>query len=187
MNNFLLAVPALATAGTIALIALMPIEGGPALMFALPIAAALGFAVARIKEDEHFLVRLFVSAIMVRIFLGSVIYYFHQQEFFGADANTYDIFGNALMKVWNGDLSYQYYVDLFTRDGSGSGWGMLYVVAVIYKIIGRNMLATQYVNSVLGGLTAPIAYFMAMGGFPNKKGGRSAALLTPFLPSLGFC
>src|SRR5256714_12708879 len=184
MNSFLLAITALATAGTIALIALMPIEGGPALMFALPIAAALGFAVARIKEDEHFLVRLFVSAIMVRIFLGSVIYYFHQQEFFGAEANTYDIFGNALMKVWSGDLSYQYYVDLFTRDGSGSGWGMLYVVAVIYKLIGRNMLATQYVNSVLGAVTAPIAYLMAMEIFPNKKVGRAAALLAAFYPSL---
>src|SRR2546423_8686542 len=184
MNSFLLAITALATAGTIALIALMPIEGGPALMFALPIAAALGFAVARIKEDEHFLVRLFVSAIMVRIFLGSVIYYFHQQEFFGADANTYDIFGNALMKVWSGDLSYQYYVDLFTRDGSGSGWGMLYVVAAIYKIIGRNMLATQYVNSVLGAVTAPIAYLMAMEIFPNKKVGRTAALLAALYPSL---
>ena len=184
MNSFLLAVTALATAGTIAIIALMPIDGGPALMLALPVAAAFGFAVGRIKEDEKFLVRLFISAIMVRIFLGSVIYYFHQQEFFGGDANTYDIFGNALMKVWNGDLSYQYYVDLFSRDGAGSGWGMLYVVAVIYKIVGRNMLATQYINSVIGAVTAPIAYLMAMEIFPNKKVARAAALLTAFYPSL---
>jgi len=153
-------------------------------MFVLPIAAAFGFAVARIKEDEKFLLRLFISAIMVRIFLGSVIYYFHQQEFFGGDANTYDIFGNALMRVWNGDQSYRYMVDLFSRDGAGSGWGMLYVVAAIYKVIGRNMLATQYVNSVLGAVTAPIAYLMAMEIFPNKKVARAAALLTAFYPSL---
>jgi hypothetical protein len=184
MNNFLLVLTALATAGTIALIALMPTDGAPALMFVLPIAAGFGVAVAQIKEDEKFLVRLFISAIMVRIFLGSLIYYFHQQEFFGGDANTYDIFGNALMRVWNGDQSYQFYVDLFSRDGAGSGWGMLYVVAVIYKIIGRNMLATQYVNSVLGAVTAPIAYLMAMEIFPNKKVGRTAALLTALYPSL---
>src|ERR1051326_8624363 len=159
MNNFLLALTALATAGTIALVALMPTDGGPALMFVLPIAAALGFVVARIKQDDKFLVRLFISAIMVRIFLGSLIYYFHQQEFFGGDANTYDVFGYALMKVWNGDPSYQFYVDLFSRDGAGSGWGMLYIVAAIYKILGRNMLATQYVNLVLGAVTPPIAYF----------------------------
>jgi len=184
MNHFLLVVTALGIAGTIALIALMPAEGGPALMLILPIAAAFGFAVARIKEDKSFLVRLFISAVMVRLFLGSVIYYFHQQEFFGGDANTYDLFGNALVQVWNGDQSYRYLVDLFSRDGASSGWGMLYVVAVIYKIIGRNMLATQYVNSVLGAMTAPIAYLMAMEIFPNKKVGRAAALLTAFYPSL---
>src|SRR2546423_2531868 len=153
MNNFLLVVAAPATAGTIALIALMPTDGGPALMVALPIAAAFGLAISKIKEDENFLLRLFISAIMVRIFLGSLIYFFHQQDFFGADANTYDIFGNALMRVWDGDRSYQYYVDLFKRDGSGSGWGMLYVVAVIYRIVGRNMLATQYGQSVIGAMT----------------------------------
>jgi hypothetical protein len=184
MNHFLLVITALAAAGTIALVAMMPLDGAPALMFALPIAAALGFAVSRIKEDEKFLVWLFISAIMVRLFLGSLIYYFHQQEFFGGDANTYDIFGYALMRVWNGDPSYQYYVDLFSRDGASSGWGMLYVVAVIYKVVGRNMLATQYVNSVFGAMTAPIAYLMAMEVFPNKKVGRTAALLTAFYPSL---
>jgi hypothetical protein len=184
MNNFLIAVTVLAAAGTIALVGLMPTEGGPALMFVLPMAAAFGFAVARIKEDEKFLLRLFISAVMVRIFLGSVIYYFHQQDFFGGDANTYDIFGYALMKVWNGDQSSRYLVDLFSRDGAGSGWGMLYVVAAIYKIIGRNMLATQYFNSVLGAVTAPIAYLMAMEIFPNKKVARAAALLTAFYPSL---
>src|ERR1043166_4538680 len=147
MNNFLLAVTVLAVAGTIALVGLMPTEGGPALLFVLPIAAAFGLIVSRIKEDEKFLLRLFISAIMVRIFLGSIIYYFHQQTFFGGDANTYDLFGDALMKVWNGDQSYRYLVDLFTRDGASSGWGMLYLVAAIYEIIGRNMLATQYVNS----------------------------------------
>lgn len=184
MNNFLTAFTALTLAGSIALIALMPNEGGPALMLALPVAAALGIAVSKIKEDESFLVRLFISAIMVRIFLGSVIYYFHQQVFFGADANTFDIFGNALMKVWDGDLSYQYYVDVFSAGGAGSGWGMLYVVAVIYKIVGRNMLATQYINCVIGAATAPIAYLMAMEVFPNKKVARTAALLTAFFPSL---
>ena len=184
MNNFLLAVTVLAVAGTIALVGLMPTEGGPALLFVLPIAAAFGLIVSRIKEDEKFLLRLFISAIMVRIFLGSIIYYFHQQTFFGGDANTYDLFGDALMKVWNGDQSYRYLVDLFTRDGASSGWGMLYLVAAIYEIIGRNMLATQYVNSVLGAATAPVAYLMAMEIFPNKKVGRTAAILTAFYPSL---
>src|SRR5256885_4016024 len=144
MNHYLLVVTALATAGTIALIALMPTEGGPALLFVLPIGAAFGFAVARINEDRSFLIRLFISAIMVRIFLGSVIYYFHQQEFFGGDANTYDLFGNALVQVWNGDQSYRYLVDLFTRDGGRRGWGKVYVVSVSCQILGQENVRASH-------------------------------------------
>jgi hypothetical protein len=184
MNSFLLAITVLAAAGSMALIGLMPVEGGPALMLALPVAAGIGLVISKIKEDKAFLVRLFVAAIMVRVFVGSAIYYFNQQAFFGGDANTFDIFGYALMKTWDGDYSYQYYVDLFTGGGSASGWGMMYVVAAIYKIVGRNMVATQYVNSILGAATAPIAYLMAMEIFPQKRVARAAALLTAFFPSL---
>src|ERR1041385_4152734 len=184
MNNFLLAITVLAAAGSLALIGLMPTEGGPALMLALPVAAGVGLVISKIKEDEAFLLRLFVAAIMVRIFVGSAIYYFNQTAFFGGDANTFDTFGYALMKTWDGDYSYQYYVDLFTGGGSASGWGMMYVVAVIYKIVGRNMVATQYFNSILGAATAPIAYLMTMEIFPQKRVARGAALLTAFFPSL---
>jgi 4-amino-4-deoxy-L-arabinose transferase-like glycosyltransferase len=61
---------------------------------------------------------------------------------------------------------------------------MLYIVAVIYKIIGQNMLATQYVNSVLGAATAPLAYMVSMEIFPNKRVARVCALLTAFFPSM---
>src|SRR5437870_10621573 len=184
MNNFLHAITVLAAAGSIALIGLMPTDGVTALMLALPVAAGIGLVVSKIEEDHAFLVRLFIAAIMVRIFVGSAIYYFNQTAFFGGDANTFDIFGYALMKTWNGDYSYQYYVDLFTGSGSASGWGMMYVVAAIYKIVGRNMVATQYINSVIGAATAPIAYLMVMEIFPHKKVARTAALLTAFFPSL---
>jgi 4-amino-4-deoxy-L-arabinose transferase-like glycosyltransferase len=55
---------------------------------------------------------------------------------------------------------------------------------VIYKIIGQNMLATQYVNSVLGAATAPLAYMISLELFPNKRVARVCALLTAFFPSL---
>src|SRR5262249_50235726 len=82
------------------------------------------------------------------------------------------------------DVSSQYYVEIFSRGGSSSGWGMLYLVGVIYKIIGRNMLATQYVNCVIGAATAPLAYFMAKEIFPNQKVTHASALLVAFFPSL---
>jgi 4-amino-4-deoxy-L-arabinose transferase-like glycosyltransferase len=106
------------------------------------------------------------------------------QTFFGGDALTYDYFGNALMKVWEGNKNYEIAVDIFSRGGAASGWGMLYMVAVIYKIVGRNMLAVQYVNSVLGAATAPLAYMISMEIFPNKRVARICALLSAFFPSL---
>jgi hypothetical protein len=180
--NALLLVVALAMFGGV--LALAPADGGGATLAALPVVAAAAWFIYRPKIDEQFLIRLFFFGLLARIFVGTMIFVFHQQSFFGGDALTYDTFGFALMKTWEGDTSYQYLVDLFTGGGAGSGWGMLYVVGVIYRIVGRNMLATQYVNSVLGAATAPLAYMMSMELFPNKRVARVCAVLTAFYPSL---
>ena len=66
-------------------------------------------------------------------------------------------------------------IDVFYGGGSSSGWGMIYMVAAIYRIVGRNMLATQYVNCVLGAATAPLAYMIAVEIFPNKTVARVSA------------
>ncbi len=184
MNNFLVVVTLLAVVGATALIGLMPTEGPAAAMLILPLAAVGGIAVFRIKEDRNFLLRLFIAAIAIRVFVGSMIYYFHQTTYFAGDAETFDIFGNALMRTWQGDISYRWYVDQFIRGGSASGWGMMYVVGVIYSIVGRNMLATQFVNSVIGAATAIVAYLLASEIFPNKSVARAAGLLAAFFPSL---
>lgn len=181
MNGLLLAI-ALAMLGGVLLMA--PAAGAGATLVALPVAVLAAWAIHRGQIDQRFLVRLFAAGLLVRIFVGTMIYVFQQQGFFGGDALTYDTFGFALMKTWEGDRSYQYLVDLFSGGGAASGWGMLYVVAVIYKIIGQNMLATQYVNSVLGAATAPLAYMISLELFPNKRVARACALLTAFFPSL---
>jgi len=184
MNNFLLALTVITTAASLVMIGLVPSDGVPALLFAAPFAVGVAIAISRSKIDGSFLLRLFVSALTVRLLIGTLIYFFHWQEFFGGDANTFDFFGNALLQTWEGDKYWQYFVDLFSGGGASSGWGMLYVVAVIYKIVGRNMLATQYLNSVLGASTAPLSYLMAMEIFPNKRVARTSALLAAFFPSL---
>jgi 4-amino-4-deoxy-L-arabinose transferase-like glycosyltransferase len=46
------------------------------------------------------------------------------------------------------------------------------------------MLATQFVNCVLGAATAPLTYLMAMEIFPNITVSRAAAVLTAFFPAL---
>jgi 4-amino-4-deoxy-L-arabinose transferase-like glycosyltransferase len=184
MNSLLLAITVVALVATIGLLGLVPEDATGAILIVVPLATIAGFAISRFKEDEKFLISLFFSAVAIRLAVGTAINVLHGQAFFGGDANTFDSFGYALVKTWEGDKYYQTFVDLFSGGGSGSGWGMLYMVAVIYKIVGRNMLAVQYANAVLGAATAPIAYLIAMEIFPNRKVGRACGILAAFFPSL---
>jgi hypothetical protein len=180
VNGLLLAI-ALVVFGVTLILA--PDVAGPAALVCLPLIAATALAIHNL-DDRKFLLQLFIWGFLLRVVLGTAIYIFHWQSFFGGDAITYDTLGDALQNVWMGKLEYQRMIDIFYAGGSSSGWGMMYMVAAIYKITGRNMLAVQYVNCVLGGATALLAYMMAMEIFPNKKVARVAALLTAFFPSL---
>jgi len=160
-----------------------PAEGAPAALLTLPLMGAVILGISRL-EDRKFLIRLFVVAFLIRAVIGTVIYLFHWQDFFGGDALTYDYVGDCLVNLWQGKTEYQRPIDLFYLGGASSGWGMAYMVAAIYKIVGRNMLATQYVNCVLGAATAPLAYMIAMEIFPNRTVARVAALLPAVFPSL---
>jgi 4-amino-4-deoxy-L-arabinose transferase-like glycosyltransferase len=180
VNGLLLAF-ALLLLGAVLLIA--PADGGPAALLTLPLVAAVTYGIYQL-EDRKFLIRLFLAAFLLRIMIGTLIYAFHWQAFFGGDAITYDVVGDALMNVWQGKAEYQRDIDVFYGGGSSSGWGMMYMVAAIYKIVGRNMLATQYVNCVLGAATAPLAYMMSTEIFPNRTVARVSAILTAFFPSL---
>ncbi len=181
MNGVLLAL-ALVMFGVI--LALAPGDAAPATLLALPLAAVAGLAIFKFDTDRRFLLRLFASAVLVRILVGTLIYVFHKQDFFGGDALTYDFFGYAMLRSWEGSKDYQIAVDMFTGGGSSSGWGMLYMVAAIYKIVGRNMLAVQYVNAIVGAATAPLAYLISLEIFPNKRVARLCAILSAFFPSL---
>jgi len=161
-----------------------PGDGAPATLLALPLAALAVWAILQIKDDRTFLFRVFAFAFLARVLVGTLIYVFHFQGFFGGDAITYDSFGYALLKVWEGNKDYQLAIDRFTGGGAASGWGMLYMVAGIYKVVGRNMLAVQYVNSILGAATAPITYMIAMELFPHRRVARICALLAAFFPSM---
>jgi 4-amino-4-deoxy-L-arabinose transferase-like glycosyltransferase len=180
VNGLLLAL-ALALLGAVLVVA--PVDGGPAVFISLPLIACVAIGIYQL-EDRKFLARLFVAAFLARVVMGTAIYLFHWQVFFGGDAVTYDGLGNALQNVWSGNVVYQRALDQFYRGGASSGWGMMYVVAAIYQVVGRNPLATQFVNCVLGAATAPLAYMIAAEIFPNRKVARTAAVLTAFFPSL---
>jgi 4-amino-4-deoxy-L-arabinose transferase-like glycosyltransferase len=108
---------------------------------------------------------------------------FNMQEFFGGDAITYDFFGYAQMKAWQGDTFYQAVADRF-MGGQASAWGMVNLIAVIYTVIGRNTLAIQFVNSVIGAATAVLIFHCAQRVYQNVRVARIAAICVAFFPSL---
>jgi 4-amino-4-deoxy-L-arabinose transferase-like glycosyltransferase len=61
---------------------------------------------------------------------------------------------------------------------------MVYLVAFIYEIVGRNMLAVAFLNAILGAATAPIIFLCAKEVFHNVRVARIAAIAVAFYPSL---
>jgi len=181
MNGSLLALGFLIFA---AVLAVVPNYGAPATLLAVPLAALVGWAIVQAKNDQTFLFRVFAFGFLIRVVVGTLIFAFHYQGFFGGDALTYDSFGFALSKVWEGNKDYQGAIDMFSSGGASSGWGMLYMVAGIYKVVGRNMLAVQFVNCILGAATAPITYLISMELLPHRRVARICALLAAFFPSM---
>ena len=141
------------------------------------------FILLRAKEDRTFLLRLFVLAVVVRLILATVIYMGRMEEFFGGDANTYDIFGKSLLQAWHGDAYHSARYAGFIKSGAGA-WGMLYVVAGIYQLIGENRFAVQLFNASVGASTAVVVYYAAQKLFNNVRVSRVAAVLVAFFPSL---
>ena len=164
----------------------VPMFGAPAVIFCAVLAGLAGLVISRVKEDAQFLLRIFVGGLLVRMLVGTLIFSLNLQEFFGGDAFTYDFFGNSLLKYWQGQKYYWVYVEQFvgTGTGGGGGWGMIYLVAGIYRLVGQNLLAVQLFNAVLGAATAPLIYLCARHIFDNQRVARVASLLVAFFPSL---
>ena len=148
------------------------------------LALLAGFWAYKSNVDGKFLLRLFVAALLARMIVGTAIFTFHAQEFFGGDAITYDYFGMAQLHGWWGDKYYQSIANKFVLGGEGSGWGMVYLVAAVYALVGRNMLAIQLMNSVIGAATAVVIYLCAHQTFKVTTVARIAGLAVAFYPSL---
>ncbi|HKU73878.1 MAG TPA: glycosyltransferase family 39 protein [Pyrinomonadaceae bacterium] len=162
---------------------LRPEEGPGALAMCVLASAPAIIILAREPEQRTFLMRLFLIALMTRVLLAMAIFVGNMEEFFGGDANTYDIFGQSLVQSWHGDAYHAGKFLSFTQSGA-SAWGMLYMVAAVYQAIGPNMLAIQLINAAIGASTAIVVYHVAQTLFSNSRVSKLAALLVAFFPSL---
>jgi 4-amino-4-deoxy-L-arabinose transferase-like glycosyltransferase len=177
--NALLA--ALALALGIGVSVILPKEGPSAIVVGAGLATIAGILVYRIKEDRRLLLQFFVAGLLIRVAVGSAIYLLGMQGYFGGDAFTYDDLGYLTLKVWQGETYLQGAVNWY---GGAGAWGMLYLVASVYWLVGRNMLAIQFVNAAIGSATGPVVYLCAQHIFQNRKVSIISAALVTFFPSL---
>jgi hypothetical protein len=158
-------------------------DAGQAVLFCLTLAIIVGFFVYRNTEHRSFLLQLFGWALVVRMIVATGIFIFNVQEFFGGDALTYDYFGFAQMKAWQGDTYYKVIANHF-MEGQASAWGMINMVALVYSVIGRNTLAVQFVNSIIGAATAVLVFSCAQHVYKNIRVAKIAGIYVAFFPSL---
>jgi Dolichyl-phosphate-mannose-protein mannosyltransferase len=159
-------------------------DSAQAVLLCTALASLAGLYAYKQGANGPFLLKLFLAAVLVRMVLATAIFVFRGQDFFGGDALSYDAYGLAQLSGWAGDR-YQYsIVRRFTSNGAGGGWGMVYMVAAIYGIVGRNMLAVQLVNSVFGAATAVLVFLCAHHVFDNLRVARFAGMAVAFYPSL---
>ena len=162
---------------------LQPSHAPGALAFCALVSAPTLIVLSRAREDKQFLLRLFLLAVTIRIVLATIIFTAHLEEFFGGDANTYDIFGQSLVEAWHGDPYHAGKYASFVQSGA-SAWGMLYLVAGVYELIGTNMFAIQLINASIGAAAAIVVYYAAHTLFNNSRVSKLAGILVAFFPSL---
>jgi hypothetical protein len=180
MNTILIALTLILGA---AVIYLIPGQAAGALAFCALVSIPTIWVMARAGEEKTFVFRLFVLALDVRIILASIILLGNMQEFFGGDANTYHLFGASLNQSWHGDSYHSSRYTAFIQSGAGA-WGMLYIVAAVYEVLGANMFAIQLINASIGASTAIVVFYVAQSLFNNARVAKLAAVLVAFFPSL---
>ena len=155
-----------------------------AILLCAALATLAGIFSYRQQDNGPFLLKIFVSALLIRMLVGTLIFVFNGQGFFGGDANTYDFYGFAVLRGWGGDKYYRSVANSYVAQGLTPGWGMVYLVAAVYGLVGRNLLALQLINSVMGAATAVIIFLCAHHVFNNLRVARLAAIAAAFYPSL---
>jgi hypothetical protein len=156
--------------------------GAGAVLLCIVAGFSASLVIGRVREHRQFLLRIFAVALLARVLIGTVIFLLKLQIFFGGDALTYDQFGYALTHLLRGERTSTDFLE--QQMAAGSGWGMIYIVGVIYYALGRNMLAVQYFNAVLGAATAVIIFLCSLRIFENLRVAKVAAFSVAFYPSL---
>jgi hypothetical protein len=95
------------------------------------------------SEENQFLTQVFLAGLILRLVFGICLHVFEMREFFGGDAFTYDFSGQRILDVWFNNVSSTDFSSQRAMSTGTPGWGMNYLTALIYMVVGRNILAAQ--------------------------------------------
>jgi len=134
-------------------------------------------------SEREFLTNLFIAALLLRILFGVMIHVLDMRDYFGGDAITYDFKGYTLAEYWLGNLFPNDPAVIAASAKTGSGWGMNYLVAVLYIVFGHNIFAAQSFCAVVGAAIAPMTYYCSKKLFGNIRVAKIAAVAVAFFPA----
>ncbi len=158
-------------------------DGATAIALVFVTSAVAIFAFRHFTEEKEFITIVFLVALALRMAFGVFIHVFDLREFFGGDAYAYDLHGARIVDIWLGRDSLSAEVAFIVDTSSGAGWGMYYVTAFVYLILGRNIFAAQSFCAVIGAATAPMVFFCAQKIFNNLSVAKVSAIAVAVFPS----
>jgi hypothetical protein len=135
------------------------------------------------SNNKPFVSKLFFYGLGIRILVGTTIYLTGASGFFGGDAITYDFRAGYIVDYWHGLIQIATPEIIRWTATSGSGWGMHYLVASIYFVFGKNLLAAQALCWVFGALIGPAVYICAHMMYKNSQVAKFAGIMTAFFPA----
>jgi 4-amino-4-deoxy-L-arabinose transferase-like glycosyltransferase len=136
------------------------------------------------QGESGFLSRVYIWTVGIRYALAILMNVFVTDSAFAAafwgDSGSYDTGGYQLALRWSGEPITTAYMSTAV-----SGYGWVYFVGAIYFLFGRNQLAVQLLNGLMGGITVLVIYAIALRLF-DRSSARWAALFMAFFPQMVF-
>ncbi len=96
---------------------LSPSKAPAALILTAALAGISVTLINRLDYERKFLLQLFMGGLLIRMIIGTIIFVYDLQQFFGGDAETYDLNGSFMQQGWHGN---KYYAALSQRFIGGA-------------------------------------------------------------------
>jgi len=167
----------------IAVIILAFPEGNIAILLTAVVSTVVVVLIRQNTDESAFLIRIFLIGLLARLIFGIFIHVFNLRDFFGGDSITFDAFGQRIVDVWFNNAPVDNWITQKAMSTTTPGWGIHYMVALLYTVIGQNILAAQFFCATFGAATAPLVYVCAHKIFHNRQVGKIAAIMVAVFPA----